>query len=57
MARRRYETCGKSFTSRRKAERYAKDIAKASGVRVPMYETTGFDAARTKLVTAMQYAR
>jgi hypothetical protein len=44
MAKRTYETCGKSFTSRRGAERYARNIANASGIRVPVYETTGHDA-------------
>ncbi len=44
MAKRTYETCGKPFTSRRKAERYARNIANASGLRVPVYETTGYDA-------------
>ena len=44
MANRAYETCGKPFTSRRKAERYARNIANACGLRVPVYETTGHDA-------------
>lgn len=42
--KRTYETCGKSFTSRKKAERYARNIANAGGLRVPVYETTGYDA-------------
>lgn len=43
MPQRTYETCGKPFTSRKKAERYARNIANASGIRVPVYETTGVD--------------
>lgn len=37
---RTYEVAGKSFTSRAKAEKYAKQIGK-TGIRVPVYETTG----------------
>ena len=44
MPQRTYETCGKAFTSRKKAERYARNVANASGLRVPVYETTGHDA-------------
>ena len=43
MPKRTYETCGKAFTSRRKAERYARNIATASGLPVPVYETTGYN--------------
>lgn len=39
-AGRTYEVAGKSFSSRAKAEKYAKQIGK-TGVRVPVYETTG----------------
>jgi hypothetical protein len=46
MAKRTYETCGKRFTARRNAERYARNIANASGLRVPVYETTGYDIAK-----------
>jgi hypothetical protein len=48
MAKRTYETCRKSFTSQRAADRYAKNIANATGVRVPVYETTGYDAAQPR---------
>lgn len=44
MAKRTYETCGKEFTTRKAAERYARNIAGAAGVKVPVYETTGHDA-------------
>jgi hypothetical protein len=48
MAKRTYETCRKDFTSRRAADRYAKNIANATGVRVPVYETTGYSAAQPR---------
>jgi hypothetical protein len=57
MPKRTYETCGKAFASRRKAERYARNIATVSGARVPVYETTGYDIARPKLVKATPPAR
>jgi hypothetical protein len=41
--KRTYETCGKEFTSRKAADRYARNIANASGLRVPVYETTSYD--------------
>ncbi len=40
--KRTYETCGKEFTTRKAAERYARNIANASGIKVPVYETTGY---------------
>lgn len=49
MPKRTYETCGKGFTSRRKAQRYARNIANANGIRVPVYETTGFDAPQSRV--------
>ena len=38
---RTYEAAGKQFKTRAKAEKYAKAIEKSSGIRVPVYETTG----------------
>jgi hypothetical protein len=46
VVKRTYETCRKRFTSRRKAERYARNIANASGLRVPVYETTGYNIGK-----------
>jgi hypothetical protein len=40
---RTYETCGKEFTSRKAANRFARNIANASSLRVPVYETDGSD--------------
>lgn len=47
MTKRTYETCGKPFTSRKKADRCARNIANASGLRVPVYETTGYKTAHS----------
>ena len=47
MAKRTYETCGRRFTSRKKADRYARNIAKY--IRVPVYETTGCDAPQPRV--------
>jgi hypothetical protein len=51
--KRTYETCGKVFTTRKAADRFARNIANASGLRVPVYETTGAKQARIAQLKAI----
>jgi hypothetical protein len=39
----KYETCGKTFDTRKAADRFARNIANASGLRVPVYQVFAED--------------
>jgi len=43
----KYETCGKTFDTRKEANRYARNIANAAGLRVPVYQVNASDCKPT----------
>lgn len=44
----KYETCGKVFDTRKAADRYARNIANASRLRVPVYQVFASDCEPKK---------